>query len=147
MSTRLLDRFLQQLGLRGLSVRHDGEDKFSLIGPTDEMTPEVLRACKAFKALLLEKYCPKKEADRPDNAVAAEAPPIDTQTYASEVLGEFSAPVSMPMPGRVELSMDPQWMACPQCKSEVSKPQMKAMTPGMWMNSCGIQECPSKPHG
>ena len=53
----LLDRLLGQLQQRGLSVGPGDEPgELKLYGPRSEATPELMRALKAFKPALLEKF-------------------------------------------------------------------------------------------
>lgn len=49
----LVHRFIEQLRNRGLTVQHRGGDTLILCGPAAEKTPEILRACKAYKPELL----------------------------------------------------------------------------------------------
>jgi hypothetical protein len=53
----ILDRLIDQLRLRGLTVKPGREPgQLLLAGPTEEKTPEVMAALKAFKPQLLERY-------------------------------------------------------------------------------------------
>jgi hypothetical protein len=75
----LVQRFLGQLEKRGLAVEYKDESTLLLVGPAAEKTPEVLAACKAYKAELLKLLAPRvaaaaTEADRPANVVRP-APP------------------------------------------------------------------------
>ena len=53
----MLDRLLDQLKKRGLTVRPgDRPGELRLTGNKEEMTPEILGAVKAFKPQLLERF-------------------------------------------------------------------------------------------
>jgi hypothetical protein len=59
-----LDRLLEQLKRRGLSIRPaERPGSLYLDGPPEEKTPEIWRAVKAFKPQLLELYGRKDVAD------------------------------------------------------------------------------------
>lgn len=66
----MVDRLIEQLRKRGLSVRA-GQNPGELIlhGPKAEASPELLRALKAFKPQLLERYGLKTETMPDTNGV------------------------------------------------------------------------------
>jgi hypothetical protein len=77
----LFDRLVKQLADRGLSVvPGDEPGQLVLKGPKDGKTPEIVRAVKAFKPQLLERFgvppAPAPKSDTP--AVAAD--PEDEST-------------------------------------------------------------------
>lgn len=76
----LFQRLLEQLHQRGLEVRPGVEpDQLLLCGPTKEKTPEIIKAVKAFKPQLLERFgkrepapAPEPESERMDGVESAE---------------------------------------------------------------------------
>lgn len=73
----MVERFLEQLRHRGLSVRRGEGDTLLLCGPGHEKTPEVLAACKAFKPDLLARLGGPAApgAETPTPAAPAAVPP------------------------------------------------------------------------
>lgn len=60
----LTDRLLDQLKQRGLSVQPGAApDQLLLCGPAQEKTPEVVKAVKAFKPQLLERFGRKAQPE------------------------------------------------------------------------------------
>lgn len=65
--TVALDRLLKQLEARGLSVGPGSEPgQLLLSGPTDEKTPAVMDAVKAFKPQLLDRFGRQESKADPD---------------------------------------------------------------------------------
>lgn len=63
----LLNRLLEQLEKRGLSVKPGAEPgQLFLAGPAAEKTPEIMAAVKAFKPQLLEKFGRKEPVKPPE---------------------------------------------------------------------------------
>lgn len=52
---------LEQLRVRGLSIRRGDGDTLLLCGPAEEKTPDILQTVKKFKADLLELILPDSE--------------------------------------------------------------------------------------
>ncbi len=68
----LVQRLIDQLKQRGLSIEPGNEpDQLLLCGPAAEKTPEIVKAVKAFKPQLLERYGRK--------ALPEEQPPADPE--------------------------------------------------------------------
>lgn len=112
----MLGRFLKTIGQRGLTIRHDGGEKFSIVGPDKEKTPEVINACKAFKPALIEKYCPAALANSPANATDT-TDFTGTPTHAQEVNDRFTAPQANPVTVALEI--------CRECKAKVDAKEMR----------------------
>lgn len=72
----LLDRLLRQLNDRGLRIEAGAEPgQLLLCGPKAEKTPEIVRAVKAFKPQLLERFGRSPTPDGP--------PPADPEGESS----------------------------------------------------------------
>lgn len=128
----MIDRLLDQLSQRGLTIRRGEGDTLHLSGPASEKTPEVLAACKAFKPLLLTRFPPPSEANNPENTVHLEGPD-DPFVQAT--------PISNPSASR--------WEKCRKCKADVNPHQLSDQT--TWQLSCGVMPsqrdsgCPYRP--
>lgn len=78
----LFNRLLKQLEERGLRVEPGAEPgQLLLCGPRDAKTPEIVRAVKAFKPQLLDRFAPREPpttADpEPELQRPEEKPPPD----------------------------------------------------------------------
>jgi hypothetical protein len=68
----LVQRLIDQLAARGLEIKAgDRPGELLLGGPPAEKTPEIMRAVKAFKPQLLERYG-RKESPQPAPAPVAD---------------------------------------------------------------------------
>lgn len=56
---KMIDRLLAQLKHRGIFVEYVGDDSLKLKGNTQDATPEIIAAVKAFKPELLERMRPR----------------------------------------------------------------------------------------
>ena len=111
----MLDKFLNQIGRRGLPIRYDGDDKLSIVGPQHEKTAEVISACKAFKPELLRKLKPQ------------------TDTEQDQPQGEIQAPATTAKPGPQQSTT---LEVCSNCRSLVNPSILSdPMTP---KSICGV---------
>lgn len=114
----MVDRLIEQLQKRGMSVGPgDKPGELKLHGPHAEATPELLKALKAFKPQLLERYGLKTETIPGANGV-------HDVNREPETHGE----------------PEPEPELCRLCKRDVSNPENRERLRGVnpWCNWGGI---------
>lgn len=101
----LVNRFLAQLERRGLAVEYRDEKTLLLTGPAAEKTPEVLAACKAYKAELLKLLAPRVQeaavrADDPANVLPTHCDHCGADADPAKDSGRPCEPAACPLKGR-----------------------------------------------
>lgn len=98
----MVDRLLQQLDQRGLRVEPGGPGELRLCGATGNATPEIVRAVKAFRRELADRFAKR------------------------EVMPDGSAPPAREPEPEPEAEPDPESERCRVCGRDVTDPEDRA---------------------